>query len=64
MQTKITIGISDLETSQNVLTRSDAEKAYILAVFFSSAFAHQNTDEIPSIQRNGIDNELTQHCLN
>ena len=54
-------GISDSKTSQNGLAISDVEKEEALAVFFSSAFTHENTDEIPSIRRNGIDQFNTIH---
>ena len=41
----MTTDVSDLEASQNVLTRSNAEKAKVLALFFSSVCTHDNTDE-------------------
>ena len=47
----MTIGISKVETSQSGLSTSDAEKAEVLVVFFSSVFTHENTDEISSILR-------------
>ena len=52
-----------METSQNGLTRGDAEKVEGLAVFFPSTFTNENSDEIPSILRNRIDKQLTQHTI-
>ena len=63
MRTKTTSGIADLETPQNTLTSKDAEKAEILANFFTSVFTKENLDNMPTIPNIGVEEELKEYRI-
>ena len=61
--TKMHAGIADLETPTNGLTSNDAEKAEILATFFSSVFTKENTEDMPIIEESKMDEELRDYKI-
>ena len=63
MRTKTTLGIADLETPQNTLTSKDAEKAKILANFFTSIFTKENQDTMPIMPNIGVEEELKEYRI-
>ena len=62
-RTKTTTGIADLETASSELTKDDAEKAEVLAVFSSSVFTKESVDKIPTVQGIDVKDVLAQYTI-
>ena len=62
-RTKTTTGIAGLKNASSELTKDDAEKAEVLAVFFSSVFSKENVDKIPTVQGSDVKDVLSQYTI-